>query len=150
MTTKQMEESAILSILIIGSTSLILPFTLYALEVGVTVNLAIIAYITGLLVGMAIMLIARWIARRSKRNRMGEMNDGNGAKSPSDKSLNHSKQWIVVITILAIAVAMVYPVHLYAPDAKALFIPLIYWMGVILGTSLMWHVVRISTDSSDH
>ena len=150
MTTKYRVESSILAILLIGSTSLILPFTLYALEVGVTVNLAIITYITGLLAGMGIMLIARWVARRSNRNRARETKDGNVAKSSPEKSLTHSKHLIIAITILAIVVTMIYPVYHYAPEAKALFIPLVYWAGVLLGTSLMWNIVRIPTGQSDH
>jgi len=42
------------------------------------------------------------------------------------------------ITLLVITVVMFYPIRLYAPDAKALFIPLIYSVGVFLGGILMW------------
>ena len=150
MITKQMAESEIISILIIVATFLILPFTLYALEVGVDVNIATIAYITGLLAGISIRLIACWIVRRSNQSQTRKMEDENVAESAPDKSLTPSKQLIFAITILAIIVAMIYPIHLYAPYAKALFIPLIYWAGVILGTFLRWYFVRIPIYSSGH
>ncbi|KAF1078407.1 hypothetical protein [Methanogenium sp. MK-MG] len=110
---------------------------------GVDADLATIVYIAGLFAGMIIMLIAIWMSRRSNRNRMRETNDGNVEESALDNSLDLSKRPILALILIVITVVMIYPIRLYAPDAKALFIPLIYSVGILFGGLLMWIPIRV-------
>lgn len=126
-------------ILIILAASLITPAYQYALEMGVNADLATIAYLAGLPVGMIIMLIGGLLARGSDRS--GEGREGTPAGTASGISSKTSKRLIFALILIAIMVLAVYPVRVYAPQAKVLFIPLVYWFGVILGAAFGWIIV---------
>lgn len=123
-------------VLIILAAFLMTPVHLYALEAGVNADLATIAYIAGLPVGMVMILIGGLLERGSDQNR--EHNDGTPTGPTQVISL---KRLIFAFILIAIIVLAIYPIRVYAPQAKVSFIPLIYWCGVILGTSPVWIVI---------
>lgn len=118
------------------------PFYRYALEMGVDADFATIVYIAGLLIGMVIMLIAAWVERRSDRKQTKETSDGDATKSVSKINLKLSQHPLLGFALVVIIVVMIYPIRLYALDAKALIIPIIYMVGILLGGILMWIPIR--------
>lgn len=128
MNTRSIEK-LILPILVFLAVILILPANLYALEVGVSTDLATAAYLGGVFVGLIIMLPYVFLTRRSDQNKKKE-------DEKSTESRSSIRPFLTVALIILMAF-MIYPVRVYAPGAKALFIPLVYWGGVILGVSLM-------------
>lgn len=150
MKTKQVKEFIVLFFLITVIAFSHKPLYTHALEVGAGADFATTVYIAGLHVGMLFMLITAWMSRRSDRNRMKEMNDEMVKKSASHISLKPSERPIIAITLIVISLVMIYPLRLYAPDAKALFIPLIYGVGILLGCLLIWIPIRVRLYSSIH
>lgn len=122
-------------ILVLLAIFLISPAYSDALEMGVSADLAIAAYIGGLLVGHIFMLPYVMLARRSDRRRMKEYNEISAESEPS-KEAWPSKRLILAFVLIVAIVFLIWPVCVYAPGAKALFIPMVYWVGIALGASL--------------
>ena len=137
MITKRMDKSLIY-ILILVATSLLLPFCFFAQKVGVNPDLATLTYIGGLLVGIVIMMTYNWLGHRSHQIWMTWHNNEKWPNSAPEVCVNPLKLHVLAYTLLVIMAAIIYPVRLFAPGAKVLFIPLVYWLGVILGTSFVW------------
>ena len=150
MSTRKMEELIVISILIVVASFPGSPLYVYAREVGVNAGLATTVYIAGLFFGMIIMLITILMSRRLNPNRMKETNGGNVVKSAFENCPPLSNRMIPAITIIVIAVVIIYPIRLYAPDAKALFITMIYSVGILFGGLLIWIPIRFPLYSSDH
>ena len=147
MVTKQMDNSAITLILVVVATTLVMPVYLYALNEGLDAYSATNVYIMGLLIGALIMMFSFLMNRRSNLNGHEESDKKDGAGLQSHDPKKSIERVILTLILLGIIGVMVYPVRFYAPDAKALFFPVVYWAGVILGTSLVWIVTGF--DSSD-
>ncbi len=95
----------------------------YALETGMTADTVTAFYAAGLLAGTVLMSLYRLPG--------GDRGQGRGRSKPGTRL-------IVACILVAGIVLAIYPVRLYAPEAKALYAPLVYWAGVILGTTLVW------------
>lgn len=140
MITERIVKIAIYILIFIVAAPIALVY-FYALETGVDADLTTIVYVAGLLAGMMLVLFYNvLLIRRSNRNRVG--GDYNGVDSTSGNISRSLKRVIVALAIIAIILFLIYPIRFYAPQEKALFVPLVYWAGVILGTSLAWIVVR--------
>lgn len=139
MITERVVKPAVY-ILILVATVPIVSVYVYALEAGMDANLATIAYVAGLLAGTMLMLFYSELICRSNRNRVGVDHDGvNLASSRISGSL---KRTTIALILIVIILLLTYPIRGYAPQEKALFAPLVYWVGVALGTSLAWIAVR--------
>jgi len=137
MTDKKRNDSAITLILVVVATTLVMPVYLYAINEGVNPEHATNIYIVGLLAGMVIMISSILINRRSNLKINNESNKN--VTLLQFHNLKESKKTaLLTLVVLLIIGAMLYPIRFYAHDAKALFFPIVYWAGVILGTSLIW------------
>jgi len=127
-------------ILILIAAAPIAPVYFYVLEAGMDANLATIIYVAGLLAGTMLVLFYSELIRRSNRNRVEEGH--NRVNLASSRIAGPSKRATIALVLIAIILFLIYPIRFYAPGEKALFAPLVYWVGVTLGTSLVWIAVR--------
>lgn len=142
MVNEKRDNSAITLIPVILAAILVMPIYIYALYEGAGVNYAAIVYIGGLLVGSIIISVAILIDRRLKHPTNGELGEKNKARTEFQFFKSPKKRALLALAVLVIIVAMFFTVRSFAQDAKALFFPLAYWAGVILGTTLIWIIAR--------